>query len=95
MAGRTTEKPRPRDGTEVRSAPRYKVLLHNDDVNGMSYVARALQEVFGFEPAKAYSVMMTAHTQGVALCKVEPREPAEFHSERLISAGLTSTIEPE
>ena len=75
--------------------PMYRVLLHNDDVNDMMHVSNAIQEVFHFDCDKANSIMMEAHNEGVALCKIEPLEPAEFHQEQLQSFGLVSTIEPE
>ena len=81
--------------TETRFAPLYRVLLHNDDVNDMSYVVRSLREVFRFGRMEATAIMLEAHTTGVALCKVEPLEPAEFHRDQLQACGLTSTIEPE
>ena len=75
--------------------PRFKVLLHNDDVNDMGHVVRALMQVFRFERAASERIMMEAHQKGVALCTVEPLEQAEFHRDQLISLSLLSTIEPE
>lgn len=80
---------------KVKLVPMYKCLLHNDDYNDMDNVVMALQDVFKFEVAKAISVMMEAHNNGVALCVIEPMEHAEFHSSCLKSYGLTSTIEPD
>ncbi len=74
---------------------RYKVLLHNDDVNTMDHVVRALMEVFRFERAMCGRIMLEAHNNGVALCAVEPFEQAELHRDRLRSFSLVSTIEPE
>jgi ATP-dependent Clp protease adaptor protein ClpS len=78
-----------------RYTPRFKVLLHNDDVHDMIYVSLSLQEIFKWEAQKALQTMLEAHKTGVALCVIEPQEVAELRQNQLQSKGLTSTIEPE
>lgn len=92
-----TEQPHLDVNTEeqVHHIPLYRVLLHNDDVNHARYVVKVLQEVFHRNQHDAEQIMLEAHSQGVALCVIEPLEKAEFHAERLTSAKLTATIEPE
>jgi ATP-dependent Clp protease adaptor protein ClpS len=75
--------------------PRYKVLLHNDDVNSMEHVVKALRQVFKFDEQECIRIMVEAHTNGVALCVVEPLEQAELHRDQLISFSLVASIEPE
>ncbi|NTW65767.1 MAG: ATP-dependent Clp protease adaptor ClpS [Nitrospirae bacterium] len=75
--------------------PRYKVLLHNDDVNTMEHVLEALRKVFNFEDQECVRIMIEAHNNGMALCTVEPLEQAEHHRDQLISFSLVATIEPE
>ena len=75
--------------------PRYRVLLHNDDVNSMDHVVRTLQRVFKFEHAECERIMLEAHKNGVALCTIEPLEQAELHRDQLVSFSLIATIEPE
>jgi ATP-dependent Clp protease adaptor protein ClpS len=75
--------------------PRYKVLLHNDDVNSMEHVVKALKQVFKFELEECVRIMVEAHSKGVALCAVEPLEQAELHRDQLQSFSLVATIEPE
>ncbi len=75
--------------------PLYKVLLHNDDVNMMDHVVRALMQVFKFEQQVCERIMMDVHNNGIALCTVEPLEQAELHRDQLRSFSLTTTIEPE
>lgn len=84
-----------RENGRVKYMPRYKVLLHNDDVNSMGRVVRVLQDVFKFDYHQCVSLMLEAHTTGIVLCKVEPLETAEFHRDKLQSFSLTATIEPE
>lgn len=75
--------------------PRYKVLLHNDDVNSMEQVVQALMRVFRFDREACERIMLEAHRDGVALCTVEPLEQAELHRDQLRSLSLVATIEPE
>jgi len=88
----TIQKP----STVRRLAPRYKVLLHNDDFNPMEYVVRVLMEtVNSLTQPQAVSIMMEAHSSGVALVITCAQEHAEFYSETLNNHGLMSTIEPD
>jgi len=74
--------------------PPYLVVLHNDDVNSMEYVVRALLDsVPELTPERAHEVMMAAHTHGSAEVIRCPLERAELYRDRLESFGLTATIE--
>lgn len=82
--------------TARKHAPRYRVLLHNDDHNSMEYVVEVLiQTVASLTVPQAVSIMMEAHTNGLALVIVCAQEHAEFYSETLKNHGLISTIEPD
>lgn len=75
--------------------PRYRVLLHDDDVNTMDHVVRALlRAVPGMSAAQAHGIMLEAHEQGLAVVVVCPLEPAELYRDGLRSGGLIATIEP-
>ena len=80
----------------VKASPLYKVLLHNDPINTMDYVAETLRAVLPqLSEQDAIKIMLDAHNLGVGLVIVCDLEPAEFYSESLKSKGLTSTIELE
>lgn len=82
--------------TARKHAPRYRVLLHNDDYNSMEYVVQVLmQTVPSLTQPQAVDIMMEAHTNGVALVITCAQEHAEFYSETLMAHGLSSTIEPD
>ncbi|AFY53924.1 hypothetical protein Riv7116_1359 [Rivularia sp. PCC 7116] len=82
--------------TTRKHAPRYRVLLHNDDYNAMEYVVEILiTTVPSLSQPQAVSIMMEAHTNGFALVITCAQEHAEFYSETLKTHGLNSTIEPE
>jgi ATP-dependent Clp protease adaptor protein ClpS len=82
--------------TARKLAPRYRVLLHNDDYNSMEYVVQTLmQTVPSLTQTQAVSIMMEAHSNGMALVITCTQEHAEFYSETLKTHGLSSTIEPD
>lgn len=82
--------------TVRKPAPRYRVLLHNDDFNSMEYVVQTLmQTIAGMTQPHAVNIMMEAHTNGVGLVITCTLEHAEFYCETLCNHGLTSTIEPD
>lgn len=82
--------------TSRKIAPRYRVLLHNDDFNSMEYVVQVLlTTVPNLTQPQAVSIMMEAHNSGIALVITCAQEHAEFYCETLKNHGLISTIEPE
>ncbi|MEB3338067.1 MAG: ATP-dependent Clp protease adapter ClpS [Leptolyngbyaceae bacterium] len=82
--------------TARKIAPRYRVLLHNDDFNSMEYVVQALMHtVASLTQPQAVNIMMEAHTNGMALVITCAQEHAEFYCETLQGHGLSSTIEPD
>lgn len=82
--------------TVRKLAPRYRVLLHNDDYNSMEHVVQVLlKTVPSLTQPQAVDIMMEAHTNGLALVITCAQEHAEFYCEMLKSHGLSSTIEPD
>ena len=80
----------------ARLLPPYKVILFNDDYNDMDYVvAVLLRTINNLSQSEAEHIMLTAHLTGSAVVVVCPKEIAEYYQERLLSYGLTATIEPD
>ncbi len=76
--------------------PPDKVVLFNDDYNDMDYVVAALlHTISNLSQQDAERIMLTAHLTGSAVVVVCPKEIAEYYQERLLSYGLTATIEPD
>jgi len=76
--------------------PPFKVILFDDDYNEMNYVVFALiHSVNNLSSQEAEQIMLTAHLTGSAVVIVCPREAAEYYQERLLTYGLTATIEPD
>ncbi len=79
-----------------RLCPPYKVLLHNDDHNDMDYVVKALiKSVPSLSEEEAIQIMITAHEENTAVVIVCPQETAEYYQERILTFGITATIEPD
>lgn len=84
-----------------RLAPRYRVLIHNDDVTPMDFVVHVLMNIFKKNISDAADIMLTAHNTGVALVVVLSLEEAELRVDQAHSLArtakypLTFTYEPE
>lgn len=84
-----------------RRAPRYRVLLHNDDVTPMDFVVAMLLRYFHKTNQEAHELMWEAHTRKLSLIAVLPLEQAEFRVEQVHSLArprkfpLKLTFEPE
>ena len=74
--------------------PPYSVILHNDDVHSMDFVAAALvKSVPQLTTENAAAIMFEAHNNGLAVVVTCPLEQAELYRDRLRTFGLGVTIE--
>jgi ATP-dependent Clp protease adaptor protein ClpS len=71
----------------------WQVIVWNDPINLMSYVAFVFQKLFGYSKEKANKLMMDVHTKGRAVVTSGPRERAELDVFRLHEHGLWATME--
>ena len=71
------------------------VLVWNDPINLMSYVAFVLQKLFGYSNEKATELMLDVHNKGRAVVSSGTREHAEFDVYRLHEHGLWATMQRE
>jgi ATP-dependent Clp protease adaptor protein ClpS len=71
----------------------WKVLVWNDPINLMSYVAFVFQRLFGYSKEKAHQLMLDVHYKGKAVVAHGPREKAELDVFRLHEHGLWATME--
>ena len=88
----------PDTGEETRRKilRQYNVILHNDEHNSMDHVVESLRKaVPGMTLGKAVAIMWEAHTSGKALVISCPLELAELYQQRILSFGLTATIEKD
>lgn len=92
-------------GTETeektRLAPRWKVILLNDDVTTFAFVIELLVTLFRKERIEAVRLTHEIHETGSALITVTTLERAELYVEQVRSLArprkfpLSATIEPE
>ena len=71
----------------------WSVVVHDDPVNLMEYVAKVFQKVFGYSRARAEELMMTVHTAGKALVWSGGRERAELYVQQLHQYQLSASLE--
>jgi ATP-dependent Clp protease adaptor protein ClpS len=69
------------------------VLVWNDPINTMDYVALVFQKLFGYSKEKATRLMLQVHHEGRAVVSSGPREKAEIDVFRLHEHGLWATMQ--
>ena len=69
------------------------VIVWNDPVNLMSYVAYVFQKHFGYPKAKATKLMTDVHEKGKAVVSNGTREEMERDVEAMHGYGLWATMQ--
>ncbi|KAK1301994.1 hypothetical protein QJS10_CPB12g01482 [Acorus calamus] len=78
-----------------KTAPPYRVMLHNDNFNKREYVVQVLMKVIpGMTLDNAVNIMQEAHYNGLAVVIICTQADAEDHCMQLRGNGLLSSIEP-
>ena len=90
LAPQRVERPRQEELVE-RDRP-WIVIVWNDPINLMTYVAFVFQKLFGFSRAKAERLMLQVHLEGKAVVSSGTREKAEHDVARLQEHGLWATM---
>jgi ATP-dependent Clp protease adaptor protein ClpS len=91
MAVVETPESKTRDQSDLDSV--WSVVVHNDPVNLMSYVALVFRRVFGFPREKAERHMLEVHNQGRSIVWSGVREQAEVYVQQLHAHLLLATVE--
>jgi len=71
----------------------WNVVVHNDPVNLMSYVALVFRRVFEFSKEKSEQHMMEVHQKGRSVVWSGGRERAELYVQQLHGYLLLATLE--
>ena len=71
------------------------VLVWNDPINLMSYVAWVFRTLFGYSREKPEQLMLDVHHKGRAVVSSGPREKAEIDVFRLHEHGLWATMQKD
>ena len=99
--GTTLIEPDQETRDETRLAPRWKVILLNDDVTTFQFVIDLLKTLFKKPHGEAVRLTQEIHDTGSALITVTSQERAELYVEQVRSLArprgfpLTATMEPE
>jgi ATP-dependent Clp protease adaptor protein ClpS len=85
----------------TKLAPRWRVVLWNDDVTTFQFVIELLRSLFRKPQPEAVRLTHEIHNRGSAAVEVTSRERAELYVDQVKSLArprgfpLTATIEPE
>src|SRR5436309_11851250 len=71
----------------------WKVVVHNDPVNLMTYVTMVFQRVFGYPREKAEHHMLEVHQKGRSILWSGMRERGELYVQQLHGYLLLATLE--
>ncbi len=87
MPASTITRPSEETANRTQRQPPYSVILHNDDVNTMEYVAAVLRKVFGYTVERCVQLMLEAHKSDRAIVWTGAMELAELKADQIISCG--------
>ena len=82
----------PADDVERNDDRPWIVIVWNDPINLMSYVAYVFRKLFGFSEAEATRLMLQVHEEGKAVVASGTREKSEHDVARLHAHGLWATL---
>lgn len=88
-----TEISSPENDLEHDTDTPWIVLVWNDPINTMDYVALVFQKLFGYSKNKAELLMLDVHEKGRAVVSSGTREKAETDVFRLHEHGLWATMQ--
>ena len=82
----------PRHVEEFEHDRPWIVIVWNDPINLMSYVAFVFRKLFGFSEAEATKLMLQVHEDGKAIVASGTREKSEHDVSLLHGHGLWATM---
>jgi ATP-dependent Clp protease adaptor protein ClpS len=86
---------------EMRIAPRWKVILHNDNTTTFEFVTGLLISLFHKDLGEAERLTWEVHDEGAAVVEITSLERGELYVEQVHSLArprgypLAATLEPE
>lgn len=73
----TALKPKTRNTVKLEEPRKFNVVFINDNVTSMDFVIQLLAEIFGYDNARSFDIMMLVHEQGQAVVATYYYELAE------------------
>jgi len=101
MARAATLKPKVETRVETRVSPRWKVILHDDDVTTIDFVVQLLVRLFHKDRMEAERLTNEVDQSGSAVVEITTFERGELYVEQVRSTArpygfpLCATLEPE
>lgn len=101
MARAATLQPKVETRVQTRVAPRWKVILHDDDVTTIDFVVQLLVKLFHKDLREAERLTHEVDDFGSAVVEVTTFERGELYVEQIRSTArpygfpLCATLEPE
>ncbi len=77
---------------DVRLAPRWNVILWNDDDHTYEYVIEMLRALFGFPPEKGFRHAKEVDTTGRTILMTTSKEHAELKRDQIHAYGADPRI---
>jgi ATP-dependent Clp protease adaptor protein ClpS len=78
--------------TKPRPAPRWHVVLLDDDDHTYAYVIEMLNRIFGYSQTRAYAMACEVDQTGRVIVATEVFERAEFHQQQIHAFGADRRI---
>ncbi len=105
-AEKEAERRRQTARNKPKQAPRYHIILWNDNDHSYEYVQIMMMELFGMPLERGFQIAWKVDKAGRAICLTTHREHAELKMEQIHAYGadpliprckgsMTATIEPE
>ena len=88
----TTTLPKPKEETHTRLAPRWRVILLDDDDHTYDYVIGMLMELFGHPVETAYEMACEVDATGSVIVDTTSRERAELKRDQVHGYGADPLI---
>jgi len=70
-------KPKIKNSITTEEPKKFNVVFMNDNVTSMDFVIQLLAEIFGYDNARSFDIMMQVHEQGQAVVATYYYELAE------------------
>jgi ATP-dependent Clp protease adapter protein ClpS len=85
---------RRRVSSQPKPAPRWAVVVYNDNVHSFAFVAAAFCKVLRCSAAESQRLTSKIHREGCGVVWMGPKEVAELKRDQLLSAGPDFYVQP-
>ena len=83
----------PNVGTVKAAVPRWNLIVWDDPINSLDYIAEVLHRHFGYPRPTCEALTLQVHSDGKAIIATGLRERVEADLQTLHDYGVQSTLE--